>query len=425
MATALETQIAELTKQGASLAEAVGSIKKTLETPQFPGVHAGEGALSYWEIEGERQQAAQAINMMPGGRYKSFNRRMPKGYKNDVWKTAGDFYRDLAKNGNRPEFATKHAGIFKSIQGMSESVASEGGYMTVPEYNQTIFEKVYDNDLFAGLDQYTVSGNSMRFLRNAEVSRVNGSRHGGLQGYWTDEGASVSSTKPTIKAIQCVLKKLAIVVYLTQELIDDGGAALEQYVSKKAADEFNFMLGDAVFNGTGVGMPLGLLTSGALLSIAKETGQAAATIVTENIDKMWARRFAGGMYKWYTNQDTHPQLSSLSRGVGAAGELVYNPPGGISAAPYGTLKGSPIQETEFNATLGTQGDVILADTSKIVAITKGGINQAVSTHVEFLTDQTALRFTMRVDFRPWEDSPVTPYKGTNSQSSFVTLDTRG
>jgi hypothetical protein len=60
----------------------------------------------------------------------------------------------------------------------------------------------------------------------------------------------------------------------------------------------------------------------------------------------------------------------------------------------------------------------------MLSISKGGVAQAVSMHVEFLTDQMALRFTMRLNARPWDIAPITPYKGTNTQSCFLALDTR-
>lgn len=424
MPVGIEQRLEEITRQGATLAEAVSELTTRVNQPQYPGaagLHAGEGTVGYWGEPARRKTMVSRGNLNPA----TLPARLPKGYKNDVFKSFGGFLKSGWTDSRHGDWQQKHASIYKTVQGMSEQVAADGGYLVMPEFSEEILEKVQDNDLYGKLDHYTVSGNNMTFPRNAETSRANGSRHGGLRGYWVDEGNALTSSKPTIKQVTLRLKKLAVLVYLTQELIDDAGQSLEQYVARKAADEFNFMLGDAIINGIGGGQPLGVLNAGCLVSIAKESGQAAATIVTENLDKMFARAWSGGDgMSWYTNKDTHPQLSSLSRIVGTAGELVYNPPGGVSAAPYATLKGKPLSETEFNATLGTQGDMILADLGQIIAISKGGITQAASMHVEFLTDQMALRFTQRVDFRPWEDTPLTPFKGTNTQSSFVTLDTR-
>ena len=277
-------------------------------------------------------------------------------------------------------------------------------------------------------DNYTVSGNNMTFKANAETSRADGSRHGGMLGYWVDEGQTLTKSKPTFRDVTVKLNKVAVLVYLTDELIADTGDALENYVTRKASEEFNFLIGNALFNGTGAGQPLGVLNAPSFLAIAKETGQAAKSIVTENIERMYNRFYAANLpnARWFHNQDCQSSLGLMTLGIGAAGIATYMPTvsGGMADAPFGTLKGLPRQPLEFAQTVGTQGDIVLADMKQMITISKGGMMQAVSMHVEFLTDQLALRFVMRVGGQPWEISPITPYNGTNTQSSFVGLATR-
>lgn len=412
--------VEDLKKEGASLKEIVKGLNEP--APNLRAHTDDDGAvLSYWGAS--RQKAI----FDPQNPYAPLDRVKPKGYKNDQWKSLGEFIRSGFKSHKASptdalEWQGKHRGCFKAIQGMSEQVGSDGGYLVLPEFNTQILEKVYANDLFSKTQGYTVTGNGMMFLRNAETSRANGSRHGGLRGYWTAEGGSGTDSKPTFKQVQLRLNKLMVVVYLTNELLDDAGPSIEQYVTRKAADEFNFMLGDALFNGVGGGMPLGILQSPALLSITKEDGQLADTIVSQNVDKMWARRWAGGSYEWFANQDTQPQLQQLVQEIGTGGQALARTD--ITSAQRQSLKGASLRETEFNPTLGDLGDLLLGDLSQVISITKGGISQEASMHVEFLTDQTAVRFTMRVDARPWEDSPVTPFKGSATQSSFVAIAAR-
>ena len=125
------------------------------------------------------------------------------------------------------------------------------------------------------------------------------------------------------------------------------------------------MVGDSIINGVGAGMPLGLLNSPALVSVAKQGSQTADTIVAENILKMWARRLSTANpeeYAWFINQDCEPQLHQLSLGVSTAGgQLVYMPPGGLSERPYATLMGRPVIPIESCQTLGDKGDIILAN----------------------------------------------------------------
>jgi HK97 family phage major capsid protein len=101
------------------------------------------------------------------------------------------------------------------------------------------------------------------------------------------------------------------------------------------------------------------------------------------------------------------------------------PANGVSGAPYGTLFGRPVLEIEQTATLGTVGDVVLADLSQYLMIEKGGMESASSIHVKFTTDETAFRFVMRVDGQPAWNQYLTPASGsTNYLSPFIALATR-
>ena len=409
------TAVAE--PEAANLDEVVAGLTKTNETI-LGRIDELQKAYSKPDVSG----LVDVRPLKPG--------QLPADYRPyGEFKSIGDFVRSGLQGHGTHQFGErleKHLGITKAIQGMSDAVGADGGFTVIPEFSTQIYEKVYANDLLTRTDNYTVGGNSMTFMANSETSRANGSRHGGLRGYWTAEGGTITASNPGFRELQLKLQKVAVVVYLTDELLADTGVALEQYIARKAAEEFNFLIGDALVNGTGAGQPQGILGSPALVSVAKETGQLAATLEEANIAKMWARMWAPSRSGavWFINQDVEPQLLTMSRGIGTAGVPVYLPPGGISGAPYATIYGRPVIATEFNATLGTQGDVILADLGQYITITKGGIAQAQSMHVEFLTDQTALRFIMRINGQTWENSPITPFKGTATQSSFVTLDTR-
>ena len=426
--------IDELTKQ---VTELTGTVKSLSDKPDFSGIHRDpEGRITgQWSDTDESVTIVSGRDDLEGPRARrhlkskaALSALIRQGYRPwGEFKSLGDFVRSGFEGHQSSTFHNRCRSHFKAIQGMSETLGSDGGFTVMPEFNHNIFQHVYANDLVASTDNYTVGGNNMTFLANAETSRAHGSRHGGLRGYWTGEGQSISASKPTVREIQLKLQKLAVVVYLTDELISDSAQALEQYVTRKAADEFNFMIGDALFNGDGVGKPLGILNAPSLLAIAAEPGQTPATIVAANIIKAQNRFFAPyfGNANWYLNQDCMQQLMQLTLGTGTySGQLVYMPPSGLSGAPYGSLGGRPLKPIEFAGTVGSLGDIVLADLSQVLSISKGGIAQAVSMHVEFLTDQLALRFTMRMNATPWENSPITPFKGTNTQSSFVCIAAR-
>ena len=99
-------------------------------------------------------------------------------------------------------------------------------------------------------------------------------------------------------------------------------------------------------------------------------------------------------------------------------------PGSLPDSPSGALMGRPVVETEFNATLGDEGDIVLADMRQYAMIDRD-VEAASSIHLQFLTDETAFRFVYRCDGQPKNTVPMTPYKGgANTLSPFVTLEAR-
>jgi HK97 family phage major capsid protein len=312
--------------------------------------------------------------------------------------------------------------------GLSEGLAADGGFLVQADFIAEIYRRAYEIGAITSRCRripISAASNSVKINALAETSRATGSRWGGIQGYWLSEAGTKTASRPTFRQMELALKKLAVLVYATDELLQDA-AALEAVVSEGAAEEISFLAEDAIVNGTGAGQPLGVLNAPALVTVAKEAGQAAATIVSQNILKMWSRMWGRSRPDsiWLVNQDVEPQLYQFSLAVGVGGQVVYMPPGGLSATPYATLMGRPVIPVEYCQTLGTVGDILLADFREYLLAEKGGIEAAMSIHVNFIYDETAFRFVFRVDGQPGWNAALTPFKGTNTLSPFVVLATR-
>ena len=315
----------------------------------------------------------------------------------------------------------------KAATGLSEGVPSAGGFLVGTDRNATIMARVYNTgEILRRVDMVPISANSngMTFYGEDETSRATGSRRGGIRAYHAAEASEKTASKPKFREMALKLQKIIGLVYATDELLADA-RALEGWIMNNLPEELRFVAEDDIINGTGAGMALGILNSGCLVSVAKESGQTAATIVAENISKMWARRWIGARdYIWLINQDVEPELDNLNLAVGTGGSLVYMPPGGLADAPYGRIKGRSVITVEYCATLGTVGDIILASMGEYQSIEKGGIEAASSIHVRFVYDEQVFRFVMRTDGQPKWSSVLTPFKGTNTVSPFVALAAR-
>ena len=321
--------------------------------------------------------------------------------------------------------------LFNSATGLNETTPSEGGFLVQQDFSSTLFEEMIETGMLAPkCRRVTISGNSNGIKLNGvdETSRES-TLYGGIQVYPKAEAAAATASKPKFREIELNLKKTMGLCYLTEELMQDS-VALESWIRPAFVSAFGFKIDDYIIRGTGAGQPLGILNSGALVSVGKETGQAKETLLAENVINMYSRMFAGSLNsaEWYINQNLIPQLFTMSIAVGTGGVPVYLPPGNtLNNAPGGSLFGRPVNPIEHCSTLGTQGDIIFADFSKgYILAEKGGVRSETSIHVQFLYDEEVIKFVIRLDGQTLRASALVPYKGGSgsTQSHFIVLDSR-
>lgn len=346
------------------------------------------------------------------------------------FKRSGDFFSAVynAMNPKGRKFDNRLE-IGAAASGMNQSVGAEGGFLVPPAFSTTIWDGLNrgTQSLLSMCDQYTVEGESLTFPANAETARTAGNRYGGILGYWIAEADQITSSKAKVRQLKIEPQELAVLCPVTDKLLRNT-TALEQYLTRAATDEINFLVGDAIIEGTGVGQPLGIMNSGCLVSVAKETSQVADSILEANLLKMRARChprwYQGGT--WFINIDVQPQLDALfvpvknvagSENVGGFASPVYN-------RDNNTILGRPVVAIEYCSTIGDKGDIILACMGAYAAGVRGGIDSAMSIHLRFDYAETCFRFMFAVDGQPWLASALTPFKGSNTLSTFVTLDAR-
>lgn len=321
---------------------------------------------------------------------------------------------------NRIE-ATMKSMALKAPQGASEGVMSDGGILLDPTISAEIIKPIHEDGPFSNdVAKLPVGNNSNSGWINGvdETSRATGSRWGGIQGYRLAEAASKTASKPSFRRINWELKKYAVVIIATDELLNDA-TQFNAICQQGSREELAFMLNDDILNGPGLGGPLGILQSAARVIVTRTD---ANKILGADISAMWQRMSprSKAKAKWYVNSETAPQLDALFA-VGSTAVLFpyagYDQSQGVR-----TLYGKPIIETEFSAALGTEGDIMLADMSQYLLWSEvGGPKESVNMYLYWLTDETAVRFVARFDGKPNIAAPLTPYKGTLTHSPFVTL----
>jgi len=299
------------------------------------------------------------------------------------------------------------------------------GFAVPQELAAGIEREMYETgEILSRVDERPISvGNSITYNVLDETSRADGSRGGGVLGYWVDEGTAPTASNTKFARLELKLRKVGAFGVMTDELLSDA-MALGGELEGAFAEELIFQVENKIYRGNGTSAPLGFLNAPCLITVAKETNQTAATINTTNLSKMWARMPARSKKNaiWPFNTEAGPTLWEMSQAIGTAGTaprfVSYTADGGL------TIFGRPAIEVEYAEAVGTVGDIACCDFKKYRLIRKGGVEQASSMHVYFATGEQAYRAFHRADGQPVPRAPITPFKGTATQSPFVVLATR-
>jgi len=305
----------------------------------------------------------------------------------------------------------------------NEGSGADGGLLVPPGFSKKIFTLSLEEDSLLPLtDDLPIDGNNMLLPKDETTPWGTN----GIRAYWQAEGTAGTSTKPVLSAMDLRLKKLLALVPVSDELLQDT-SALSAYLPVKVAQSIRWKTNEAILFGSGAGLPLGALSGGSLVTVAKDTGQATLTLTATNLANMMARLPPGSFPNavWIINNDVLPALFTMTLG----NYPIYLPGGatvgGLQISPYGMLLGRPIVVSQHAKSFSSQGDVLLVDLSYYQAITKAeGIQTATSMHLYFDADAMAFRTTFRMDGQPKLAAPISPANGSKTLSPFVQLGAR-
>jgi HK97 family phage major capsid protein len=313
--------------------------------------------------------------------------------------------------------------ITKVPSGLNEGIPSEGGFLVPSEYTAQLLDQSLENEIIRPRAQVYPMAGKTKQIPGVEISSHASSLFGGVIGYWADEGNTVPQTKPGFRLVELVAKKLMMLSTATNELLQDSAINFEQVLGGMLSKAIGWYLDDAFLSGHGGGRPLGLLNCPSTIEVAAETGQTSGTICYENCINMLARLHPG-CYKnsiWIANLTTLPQLAMLYMAIGTAGVPVK-----VLQEETGkfTLIGKEVLFTEKTPTLGTKGDLILADLSQYAIGLREGLRIEKSNAPGFTTDESTWRTVARVDGQGLWDKPLTLKDGVTTVAPFVVLASR-
>lgn len=294
-----------------------------------------------------------------------------------------------------------------------------GGFLLPTIINAELTQRTFDFSRIAKrCKRVPIDFDGVQLPAFRESSRVDGSRLGGITSYWTSETQAPTVSRAQFQQIKLGrTATLAVLIPASEEFLRVPAAG--EVLLSAAAEELAVRTDSAVLVGTGTGMPAGIVREASVISVAKEAGQSADTIVKENIvkavERLWP--YSDGSAVWLASRSAQREILN-----GNAVDLVrFAEPSDTGDARM-SLSGFPFIVVEQAPPLGDAGDILLADLSQYVLGSRGPIKTTSSTHVRFLQHESVFRFDFYIDGRAIWAGAVSAMNGADaSQSPFVMI----
>jgi len=342
-----------------------------------------------------------------------------------AFESLGDFARAVAMGND--------ARLIRNASGFP-STTTEGasaGYMVPDAFVRLLMDEALSAEVFrprANVIPIT-SGNAI--ISGFDSKDRTGGKRAGLILDW-QAGEAKDLLKQKARATQYLAKscKGSIFAVVSSELLDDApnfDAELGRAMVAALAGGLDL----AFLSGTGAGQPLGYINGPSTITVAKESGQAANTVLLQNLAKMVGRlspeSFARAV--WFVHPTVVPVLYQMSytvrnlAGTENVGGALVQP---ITIGPDGGLRafGLPMIVTDAVAPLSSLGDIVLCDPMRYNVALRQDVRLARDTSQYFSSDEVAFRLTIRLDGMPQDSGPTTLRDGTNTVSPCVVLQAR-
>lgn len=302
----------------------------------------------------------------------------------------------------------------------SGGIASDGGFLVDQPLVDGILKRAVDEGpLWSRVRRYPLGANSngLRLNKIKTDDLDHGTAYGGVQAYWTAEGNAITASDLEFEQSELRLKKIAALVYATDELLSDA-SALEAEIGTEVPAALRYKVEDAILNGTGAGQPLGIRQVAANIEVAKDTSQTADTVTSGNVANMFGRMIPASRNNaiWLMDHTVYPQIITMTLGD----QPVWTP--NFQVSPNGQLLGRPIFISEHLPVVGDADDIMLIDPTQYAFIEKA-MQSAASMHVRFIYDEMAFRFTYRCDGQPLFKNALTT-RNDSTLSPFVSVAAR-
>lgn len=293
---------------------------------------------------------------------------------------------------------------------MLEGTPSAGGFSVPEPLAAQWLDDSLENEIIRPRATVWAMESATRKVPGWDAADQSSTLFGGFAMQFIAEEGTGNKQTGKLRVIELTAHKGGIFVDISNELREDG-QGFEAQLDRAMRASIGYAIDQYGIGGTGAGQPQGILNSPAKISVAKEIGQRADTICWENLTKMFSRMYPAGQQRaiWLANNNTIPQLMSLSIAIGTAGSYVS-----VMKENNGTfsIMGRPVVFSSHMPPLGDADDICFVDLSQFAIGIRRDLRIEKSNIPGWTQDLMSYRALLRFDGQGMWNTYMTPRNGS-------------
>lgn len=293
--------------------------------------------------------------------------RASNEYKSAFWKTMR----------NKNSFDVQNA--------LQIGTDSEGGFLAPDEFEKTLIESLEEQNIFRQLANIVTTSSGDKKI---PVVATKGTAS------WVDEEGVIPESDDSFGQVSIGAYKLATMIKVSEELLNDSIFNLESYIAKEFARRIGAKEEEAFFIGDGIGKPTGVFnaTGGAELGVTA-AGVTAITL-DEIMDLFYSLKSPYRKNAIFTmNDSTVKAIRKLKDGNG---QYIWQP--SLTAGTPDTILNRPVRTSAYIPALGSAAKTIaFGDFSYYWVADRQGRSFQRLNELYAATGQVGFKATQRVD----------------------------
>ena len=281
--------------------------------------------------------------------------------------------------------AMKNKNSFDVQNALQVGTDSEGGYLVPDEFERTLVEALQEENIFRQLATIITTSSGDRKI---PVVAAKGTAS------WVDEEGAIPESDDAFGQVSIGAYKLATIIKVSEELLNDSVFNLEQYIAKEFGRRIGAKEEEAFFVGDGSGKPTGIFNATGGAGVGVTAASATAITIDEIMDLFYSLK---SPYRknavFVTNDATVKSIRKLKDGNG---QYLWQP--SVTAGQPDTILNRPLKTSTYVPAIASAAKTIaFGDFSYYWVADRQGRSFQRLNELYAATGQVGFKSTQRVD----------------------------